>query len=48
MNERPEKTTDPVRERPPVFKSWGRVYTAVLLNLAVNILLFYLFTLAFR
>ena len=48
MSERPEKPTDPVQDRPPVFRSWGRVYAAVLLNLAVHIVLFYLFTLAFR
>ncbi len=48
MSERPKKTTDSIQDRPPVFKSWSRVYAAVLLNLAVHIILFYLFTLAFR
>ncbi len=36
------------REQPPVFKSWNRLYAAVLLNLAFLIVLFYLFTKAFE
>ncbi len=35
-------------EKPPIFKSWGRLYAAVLVNLAVLIALFYLFTKAFE
>jgi hypothetical protein len=31
-------------ERPPLVSSWRRLYVAVLLNLALQILLFYLFT----
>ncbi|MCJ7679814.1 MAG: hypothetical protein MUP70_03730 [Candidatus Aminicenantes bacterium] len=36
-----------VEEKPPIFKTWRRLYTAVLLNLALLIVLFYLFTKAF-
>jgi hypothetical protein len=35
-------------ERPPIFSSWSRLYAAVLLNLALQILLFYLLTRAFQ
>jgi len=41
-----DKETD--QEKPPVLKSWRRLYTAVLLNLALLIVLFYLFTKAFE
>jgi hypothetical protein len=34
--------------RPPLLSSWRRLYAAVLLNLAFQILLFYLFTRAFK
>lgn len=42
-----EKSEDE-RERPPFFSSWGRLYAAVLLNLALQVFLFYLFTKAFE
>ncbi|HEV7890441.1 MAG TPA: hypothetical protein VGP08_07370 [Pyrinomonadaceae bacterium] len=35
-------------ERPPFGGSWATLYAAVLLNLAVLVALFYLFTRAFR
>jgi hypothetical protein len=35
-------------ERPPLGGSWAALYAAVLLNLALLVLLFYLFTRAFR
>jgi len=35
------------QEKPPIFSSWKRLYTVVLLNLALLIVLFYLFTKAF-
>lgn len=34
-------------ERPPFGRSWGVLYAAVLLNLLMMILLFYIFTKAF-
>lgn len=34
-------------EKPPILASWKRLYTLVLLNLALLIVLFYLFTKAF-
>jgi hypothetical protein len=36
------------RERLPFFSSWKRLYAAVLLNLALQVALFYLFTEAFK
>jgi hypothetical protein len=35
------------RGRPPLFSSWRGLYAAVLLNLAFQILLFYIFTKVF-
>jgi hypothetical protein len=35
------------QEKPPILSSWKRLYTIVLLNLALLIVLFYLFTKAF-
>ncbi len=35
-------------ESPPFGRSWAALYAAVLLNLALLVLLFYLFTRAFR
>ncbi len=35
------------QEKPPILSSWNRLYTVVLLNLALIIVLFYLFTKAF-
>ena len=34
-------------EKPPILSSWKRLYTLVLLNLAVLIVLFYIFTKVF-
>ncbi|HTY38052.1 MAG TPA: hypothetical protein VMH23_13125 [Bacteroidota bacterium] len=34
-------------ERPPLFRTWRRLYTFVLAELALLIILFYLFTKAF-
>jgi len=42
------KKNDNGRERPPLFSSWGWWYALVLLNLALQILLFYLLTRAIR
>ncbi len=42
------KRTEDESERPPLFSSWGRLYTAVLLNLALQILLFYVLTRVFE
>lgn len=36
------------QEKPPILSSWKRLYTVVLLNLALLIVLFYLFTKAFE
>jgi len=33
-----------VEEKPPVLSSWKQLYTIVLLNLVVLIILFYVFT----
>jgi sugar phosphate permease len=35
------------QEKPPILSSWKRLYTVVLLNLVLLIVLFYLFTKAF-
>ncbi len=35
-------------DRPPIFSSWKRLYIAVLLALALQVGLFYLFTKAFE
>jgi len=32
------------REKPPIFKTWGQMYTFVLILHAIIIFLFYLFT----
>jgi hypothetical protein len=42
-----ERKTDAAEEPPPIGGSWTTLYTVVLLNLAVLIVLFYLFTRAF-
>ena len=34
-------------EKPPILSSWNRLYMVILLNLALLIALFYLFTKAF-
>ena len=41
-------TNIPAEEPPPFGGSWKTLYTVVLLNLAVLVVLFYLFTRAFR
>ncbi len=41
-----KKTED--QEKPPLFSSWKRLYTLVLLNLVVLIVLFYIFTKVFE
>jgi hypothetical protein len=48
MGNRPPEKTENEQERPPFFSSWRRLYAAVLLNLALQILLFYLFAKAFN
>ncbi len=35
------------QEKPPLLSSWNRLYTLVLLNLALLIVLFFLFTKTF-
>jgi hypothetical protein len=40
--------TENNRDRPPLFSSWSRLYAVVLLNLALQIFLFYLLTKAFQ
>ncbi len=35
------------QEKPPILSSWKRLYTVVLLNLVLLIVLFYIFTKAF-
>jgi hypothetical protein len=35
------------QEKPPILSSWNQLYTVVLLNLALLIVLFYIFTKAF-
>lgn len=39
---------DKGREGPPFFSSWNRLYAAAILNLALQIALFYLFTRSFQ
>jgi len=48
MKNRNSEKPDNGREKPPIFSSWNRWYAVVLLNLAVLILLFFLFTKAFE
>ena len=45
---RHDETTHETEGPPPVGGSWRVLYAAVLINLAVLVLLFYLFTRAFR
>lgn len=46
--ENKEIATEEIKEeKPPILSSWKRLYTLVLLNLALLIMLFYLFTKAF-
>jgi hypothetical protein len=46
-NQHPEKT-DNEQDRPPIFSSWNRLYVVLLLNLAIQVILFYLFMKAFE
>jgi hypothetical protein len=48
LENHPTEKNEGERERPPFFSSWGRLYAAVLLNLALQILLFIIFTRAFK
>lgn len=43
-----DRKEPPREEPPPVGGSWRNLYAAVLLNLAALVVLFYLFTRAFR
>ena len=47
MTDEPRKHSLP-EDPPPVGGSWAKLYALVLLNLAVLVVLFYLFTRAFR
>jgi hypothetical protein len=47
MGDEPIKKKVDDQEKPPILSSWNRLYTLVLLNLALLILIFYLFTKAF-
>jgi hypothetical protein len=42
-----EKTEND-RDKPPLFSSWSRLYAVVLLNLALQVFLFYLLTKVFQ
>lgn len=44
----PESQDELFDEPPPLGRGWGLLYALVLLNLAVLVVLFYLFTRAFR
>jgi len=48
MRTEPKNKKAEDEEKPPLFSSWKRLYTLVLLNLVVLIVLFYLFTKAFE
>jgi hypothetical protein len=48
LKNHPTKENEDEQGRPPFFSSWGRLYAVVLLNLAFQILLFYIFTRAFK
>ncbi len=47
-NEKPRCSVPQDEEKPPVFSSWNKLYALVLLNLALLITVFYLFTKAFE
>ena len=44
------QTNKPIvnNDPPPLLKSWNRLYLIVILSLAANIILFYLFTVFFN
>jgi hypothetical protein len=37
-----------LEEKPPLFSTWNKLYTAVIFNLIILIILFYLFTEFFK
>ena len=47
MGIEPKEKKKVEQEKPPLLSSWKQLYALVLLNLAVLIVLFYLFTKAF-
>ena len=49
QSDHPDQSQEPSRtdEAPPFGRSWRMLYAVVLINLAVLVLLFYLFTRAF-
>jgi hypothetical protein len=40
--------TNPADEKPPIFKTWRRLYWLVFLNLIFLVILFYIFTKVFE
>ena len=48
MNKDPNESKLTEDEKPPIFGSWNRLYTFVLITFAVLVFLFYLFTKAFE
>lgn len=48
MENQKNKKPDAAQEHPPIFSSWNRLYSIVLLNLAFLIIIFYIFTKAFQ
>ncbi len=48
MNTTLKNSSKDIDEQPPILKTWKRLYTAVLINLALLIGLFYIFGKAFR
>jgi len=44
----PQTKEESPEEKPPLFSSWNKLYTAVMLNLIILIILFYLFTEFFK
>ncbi|HSL90003.1 MAG TPA: hypothetical protein VK870_11930 [Ignavibacteriaceae bacterium] len=48
MTDKNNPTQNNEDEKPPLFKSWKKLYIFVLVQLAALILLFYIFTKAFE
>ena len=48
MTDKSNPTQNNEDEKPPLFKSWKKLYIFVLVQLAALILLFYMFTKAFE
>jgi hypothetical protein len=44
MNKPAQPDGDSSEERPPIFRTWGRMYLAVIVNLILLIVFFYLIT----